>query len=294
MVLKNYEDLNATLKNADINVNSVFDIIKTVTPLMPKGKSDSKFKALIIGKNTNFIYNTHKFLSSYFKVTYSKELHLISRYKNSSLEGYTKHRYFLLSGKNYSKQELVPLLDIFNHFYSINVDFVLVHSPEDFYTGKVYINKGVVKDLKALNNLIAFLNTIPSLLSLKSPGYSAKGYKIKNGFINFLYYKNILYFKQIKVKGVNLDFKGKGYIDFNKKTMNLKIEAFMKLNIKNIPIIGKGLSYLLLGKDGSIDVKVVIKGSLDNPKVTQDLGTSIIKTPFELFKRVITLPFHLF
>ncbi|WP_457563830.1 YhdP family protein [Caminibacter pacificus] len=295
--IQNLNKLDATIKNADINVNMIIDIIHTVTPLTSKKKTqnkNSKFTAKVVGINTNFIYNKHKFLSEKFTVNYDKELNITSKYKQSSLIGYTKHKYFLLSGKNYSKKELVPLLDIFNHFYKINLDFVLVKSPEDFYTGKVYINKGVVKDLKALNNLIAFLNTIPSLLSLKSPGFSAEGYKIKKGYIDFLYYKNILYFKQIKIDGVNLDFTGKGYIDFNTMTMNLKIMAYMKLNIKNIPVIGKGLSYLLLGKDGSIDVKVVVSGKLDDPKVTQDLGTSIIKTPFELFKRVITLPFNLF
>ena len=296
--LPNYEKLDATIKNAEINVNMVIDIIHTVTPLIstskPKKKDSKPFTAKVIGTNTHFIYDKHKFLSDKFTITYDKELKIKSRYKKSRLEGYTKHKYFLLSGENYTKKELVPLLDFFNHFESINLDFVLVKSPEDFYSGKVYINSGIVKDLKALNNLIAFLNTIPSLLSLKSPGFSAKGYKIKKGYVDYLYYKNILYFKKIQIKGINLDFDGKGYIDFNTNTISLKLTSYMKMNVKNIPIIGKGLSYLLFGKDGSITVKVVVSGPLDDPKVTQDLGKSVIMSPFELFKRVITLPFNLF
>ena len=297
VLLKDYQKLDATINNAEINVNMVIDIIHTVTPLIPTSKKPKKtkpFVAKVIGNNTNFIYNKHKFLSEKFTITYNKELYLTSKYKNSKLEGYTKHKYFLLSGTNYTKTELVPLLDFFDHFLSVNLDFVLVKSPEDFYTGKVYINHGIVKDLKALNNIIAFLNTIPSLLSLKSPGFSAKGYKIRNGFVDYLYYKNILYFKKIKINGVNIDFDGKGYIDFNTNTISLKITSYLKLNIKKIPIIGKGLSYLLLGKDGSITVKIVVSGPLDDPKVSQDIGKSIILSPFELFKRVLTLPFHLF
>jgi len=293
--INNLEKLNAEIKNAEINVNMIFDIVNTITPLVSKKKkSTSKFLAKIIGLNTNFIYNKHKFLSEKFVVHYDKEINLTSTYKQSKLLGYTKHKYFLLSGENYTKKELVPLLDFFNHFESINLDFVLVKSPDDFYTGKVYINSGIVKDLKALNNIIAFLNTIPSLLSLKSPGFSAKGYKIKKGFINYLYYKNILYFKQIEIKGVNIDFDGKGYVDFSTQTIHLKITAHMKLNIKKIPIIGKGLSYLLFGKNRTLDVKIVVSGKLEDPKVSQDIGKSIIESPFLLFKRAITLPFNLF
>jgi len=130
--------------------------------------------------------------------------------------------------------------------------------------------------------------------SISSPGFSAKGYKIKKGYIDYLYYNDILYLKQIKIIGVNIDLIGKGYIDFNKKFINLKLKANLKIKIKKIPIIGKGLSYILFGKDGSINVKIIVKGDVDNPKVSQDIGKNILLTPFELFKRAITLPFNLF
>jgi len=169
----------------------------------------------------------------------------------------------------------------------------MVKSPDDFYTGKIYIKKGSVKDLKVLNNIVAFINTIPSILSFQTPGFSAKGYKIKKGFINFLFYQNILYFKQINIDGDNLAFKGKGYIDLNKQTIKLKIDSIIKLKLKNIPLIGKGLSYIIFGKDGYIHIKIIIKGNLDNPKIEKDLGVSIA-TPFNILKRILTIPFHLF
>jgi len=171
---------------------------------------------------------------------------------------------------------------------------VLVKSPDNFYTGKVYINSAVVKDLKTLNNIIAFINTIPSLLSFSSPGYSAKGYKIEKGFVSYLLYKNILYIKQAKIYGKNLDFFAKGYIDLNKNYIFMKIQANMKMKLKKIPVVGKGLSYLLFGKDGSIDIKIVVKGDMNNPEVKEDIGKDILLSPFKLFKRAITLPFNLF
>ena len=246
-------------------------------------------------KNVNFIYKKHKFLSSKASVIYkNNNINFQSFYKNSSINGYTKQKYILLEGKNFTNDELIPLLPSFNFLKKINFDFVLVKSPDNFYTGKIYINNGIVSHLAALNNIIAFINTIPSLLSFSSPGFSSKGFKIKNGFINYLLYKNVLYIKQANIEGNNLSFFVKGYINLNKQYIFLKITANMKMKIKKIPIIGKGLSYLLFGKDGSIDIHLLVKGDLNNPKVEKDIGKEILMTPFKLIKRAVTLPFNLF
>jgi hypothetical protein len=291
----NHEKIDINAHDIDLNAKTLIYTYDKLTKLFPKKEnSDSNLSLKIISKNTNFIYENHKFLSQKAKLTYNKNLNFISNYKTSSLKGYTKKGYFLMEGKNYQKEELVALLDFFKKFKKISLDFIFIKSPDDFYTGKVYINSGIVKELTVLNNIVAFLNTIPSLLSLSTPGFTAVGYKIKKGYIDYLYYKNILYLKNIKITGVNLDFIGKGYIDFNTNKINLKITAVMKMKLKKIPIIGKGLSYILFGKDGNIDVKIIVKGDLQNPKVEQDIGKSILLTPFELFKRAITLPFNLF
>jgi hypothetical protein len=295
--INNLTDFKAHINNADLSVSEMINIFDTIAPLTESNSTakENNITMIITSHNTNFIYKKHKFLSQNAKITYKHDnLHIFSKYKKSYLKGFTKEGYFLLSGHNYSKEELLPLLDIFKSFNNINLDFVLVKSPDNFYTGKIYINSGVISKLKALNNIVAFINTIPALLSLHSPGFSAKGYKIKSGFINFLYYKNVLYLKQIYINGVNLAFKGKGYIDFNKNEIHLKLTAIMKMKLKKIPIIGKGLSYILFGKDGNLDVKIIVSGDINNPKVTQDLGKSILLSPFELFKRALTLPFHLF
>ncbi|GAX87316.1 conserved hypothetical protein [Lebetimonas natsushimae] len=280
-----------SLKNIDIDL---FPLEKFYYKNL--NQKTTKNQNIIINlQNSNILYKTHKFLSQKAEIRdTNNSVSLESIYKNSKIKGYTKQNYFLLEGKHFSKEEFDAFLPKFNFFKEINLDFTLVKSPEDYYIGNVYINSATVSELKALNNTIAFLNTIPSFLSLSSPGFSAKGYKIKKGNIQYLLYKKILYIKKSQIIGQNIDFFSKGYIDFNKNYINLKTTAVLKLKIKKIPIIGKGLSYLFLGKDGNINVNIIIKGNLDNPKIQKDIGKAIIPNPFELFKRAITLPFNLF
>ena len=295
----NFNEIYSHLNNIDININSLIKIINSVKEIVNKIKSKENnqtdtLKVFISSNHTNFIYKNHKFLTNKADLVFNDEINFSATYKQSFLKGYTKNNYLLIEGKNYNKESLTPLLEFFNHFSYINLDFILVRSPESFYTGKIFIKKGAIKDLGTLNNIIAFINTIPALLTLHTPGFSSKGYKIKDGYINYLFYKNILYFKKITIKGINLDFSGKGYVDLNKNYIKMKLHTIIKIKLKKIPIIGKAISYLLFGKDGYLHLNIFVQGNLDNPKISKDLGGGIIESPLKLFKRIITLPFNIF
>ena len=294
--IKNLEKLNAFVKNKDIDIIGLVNIIKCVDKLVNEineSDTNANFKVAVNGIDTNFTYKVHKFITKKAMFEYNKEFKFSAKYGKSSLSGHTKNGYLLIEGKHYNTKTLIPLLDFFTHFSKIDLDFILIKSPENFYTGKIFINSAIVKDLKLLNNIIAFVNTVPALLTLHSPGYSSKGYKIKKGFISYILYNNVLYFKQIKINGINLDFNGKGYIDLNKDLIKLKLNVIVKLKLKKIPLVGKALSYLFFGKDGYLHINIIVSGVTDNPKIKQDFGFGI-ESPFILFKRALTLPFNIF
>ncbi len=292
--------IHTTIINSKIKMNlntldiNLYPLEKLLNDKNSKD-SDTSYTIDISTVNSNIIYKTHKFLSEHANLHYDpKKTTFNSVYKKSSVKGYTKNNYLLLEGKNFSNEEFKAFLPNFSFFSLIDTDFVLIKSPDDFYTGKIYINHAVIEKMKTLNNIIAFINTIPSILSFSSLNFSSKGFKIKKGYINYLLYKKILYIKDAKIIGRTMDLFAKGYVDFNKNYIFIKVQANIKMKIKDIPIVGKGVSYLLFGKDGSIDIKMVVKGNLSNPKVEKDLGKEILMTPFNLFKRAVTLPFNLF
>jgi hypothetical protein len=161
----------------------------------------------------------------------------------------------------------------------------------DVIQGFIEIKQGYIKELQAFNNIIAFINLIPSLVTFQPLGFSSKGYKIQNGYIEYIYYNNILYIKNGDIKGENLRFSLQGYIDFNKQIlkMNVNVNILVKL-IKDIPIV----NYILLGKNGSITLKLTLDGNVSNPIVHKNTALNIIKAPLGIIERVLITPLRPF
>ena len=295
--IKNLSTLKATIKNIDIDTVGLMNIVKSVKKIIKKINTNNakpvNFKAFVKGYDTNFTYKNHKFITQKATFEYNKEFKFNAIYGKSILNAYTKNGYLIIKGKNYNTKTLIPLLSFFKHFNSLDIDFTLIHAPENFYTGNINIHYGVVGELKALNNLIAFINTIPAILTLQKTGFSSKGYIINKGNVKFFIYNDILYFKTIKIQGSTMNFDGKGYINLKNNYCKIKINVIIKLDIKKIPLIGRPISYLLFGKNRYLNEKVVVEGNINNPTIKHDLGIGL-ETPFILFKRILTLPFNTF
>ena len=282
------KNISASIKNTDLNLTELSN-------LTSNSDTSNKKNIHLLTQNTNFLYKNYKLLSQKATLDIKKEITFKSSYKNSRIKAYTKQKYFLLEGNHFTKEELKALSGYsLKEIKKINIDFVTIKTPDDIIFGKIFINSGIIKQLKALNNIVAFINTIPALLSLNTPGFSAKGFKIKEGIISFILYKNRLYIKKAIIDGENLSFFTKGYIDLNTKKVYLKLTANLKMKLKKLPIVGKGASYLLFGKDGNIDIKIIVKGNIKDPKIKKDIGKDLLITPFNLIKRTLTLPFNLF
>ncbi len=162
------------------------------------------------------------------------------------------------------------------------------------YKGVFSFKDTTMKNLEAFNNLMAFINTIPSLLFLQGPGFSKNGYKIKNGKINFLITGNIVTLTKIDIKGYSADILGSGYINKKDGSLDLDLQISTLQNIdkiiKNIPIVG----YIVLGEDKRNSVTVKIRGNIKNPKIETYIIKDIFKLPFNMIERVFSLPFEIF
>lgn len=163
----------------------------------------------------------------------------------------------------------------------------------EYFDGQIDFKNTYVKDLKGINQLISFIDTVPSLLMFKSPTFNQKGLSLHDGKIIFNRKKDLLSVSAINLKGDSVDIYGLGSanlrlntVDFNLELKTLKSASEV---ISKVPI----LNYVILGKNQEISTNLKIDGSIDDPKFHTEILTDTLKTPFNLIKNIIQLPANL-
>jgi hypothetical protein len=163
----------------------------------------------------------------------------------------------------------------------------------EFY-GMLTLKDTTLKGYSLVNNIIAFVNTVPSLITLNNPGFDKEGVTIKNGVIEYYITPEKLFIKSIRLIGSNTDIFGFGEIDLANKTINLTLTLSTVKGLSNllskIPLVG----YVLLGEDQSIGTIIKVEGDLNDPIVSSSFGSDAILYPFSLIKRAIEWPLKLF
>ena len=69
--------------------------------------------------------------------------------------------------------------------------------------GEIIIEGGLMRDFKAYNNTLAFINTLPALATLHSPGFSEKGFLIKKGVAKYRKMGDRIIFDTIHIEGTS-------------------------------------------------------------------------------------------
>ena len=260
--------------------------------ILNKSKKES-IEFLIFGKNSDITINNHKILSNRFIFkNFKKRFEFESRYLKSIIKAYGNIDYFSISAKNLNDEIVKTFLNIYGVIGGVyNLE---AKGNLDNLRGRIKFYNATLKDLALINNIMAFLNTIPALVTFSDPGYSTKGLKIKKGEIKFRLKKDILYIDDLKFNGKSVNIEGVGIINLKENTikMRLKLQTLKKVTdiIKKIPIAG----YILLGKEGKISTVLKLEGDLIKPKISTKLPEETIKAPLNIIKRTLQLPFKLF
>jgi len=162
------------------------------------------------------------------------------------------------------------------------------------YKGYLEFSHVLVKDYFLLNNVLAFVNAIPALATLSSPGFDQDGYRIKEGIVHFDMHEDLLTIRQLRADGTTVNCEAEGWVNFNDKTLHMDAELITLKDYSNIiskiPLAG----YAILGKDGTLSTSLKIDGPLDNPTIQTDLAKDIIMTPVNVIRRTVEWPFQLF
>ncbi|MDR1613962.1 MAG: AsmA-like C-terminal domain-containing protein [Campylobacteraceae bacterium] len=279
------DDINLTLNSLDINIdlNKTEDIKTSSMSIAVTAKNGS---IIIIPSNITILADEYNFS---FK---EDNISLNLMYKNAFLNFTKDKEHFDLVAKD-MRSEFLNALANKEFFKKGNFDFYAKGESEDEFLGVLNLKETRLKDFLVLSNVIAFLNTIPSLATLSDPMYSTSGFPIKNGTVEFIKSKDYLFIQTLFLEGYSSDIEGSGYVDLKTNNVYLDLRIFIIKSLSNIINKIPVVNYIILGDDGTIKLQLSVRGTLNEPKIETNLANDTLMSPFNMIKRVFELPSYL-
>lgn len=284
--LRLHYDTNLSLHVKDLNISLPKD---NNTTFMPIALS-------ITGENASFEFeeSNKSILGEHFTLyLFEDDISLQIKRKKTDFTIDTNKSNLLLSANAMDETFTNALLG--SHYFN-NGDFSLQIEGESFKKNHAtfIMQKTFIKDLTFFNNLMATINTIPSLLVFNDPNFTKEGYFVKHGYIEFEQGGDKILIHELNLKGSSADIFGSGSVDLSTDTLQLELQIrtlqTFSAAIDFIPIVGG----VILGDDKKISTNVSVSGSLKDPKIETHLVTDSLMGPVNIIKRVIELPLDLF
>ncbi|HEJ83640.1 MAG TPA: hypothetical protein ENO25_03640 [Desulfobacteraceae bacterium] len=173
-------------------------------------------------------------------------------------------------------------------------DLSVEGKDEKNYEGFVEFSDVLIKDAKLLNNILSFINAIPALATLSSPGFDSDGYSVTQGIAHFARSNDLLTIQQFRTDGTTINTEAEGWVDLENDILKIDLKLISLKDysriISKIPWAG----YAILGEDGSLSTSLILSGSRHEPDITTNLPAEIVMMPINIVKRVIQWPFRLF
>jgi len=295
-----YNKVNSRVKITNLN----FDLEKYLNTQKKKEKKKETKKKdtvkevkslIILGKNSQLRYGDYSLVTDSYDVELKPngDIKAIGSSSGDIIKFSKKKDIFSMQALRIQDKALHPLIN-FKGLQNGRYTLKKSGNPEKTMNGEIIVEGGVMKDFKAYNNTLAFINTIPALASLHNPGYSVKGFTIEEGIAEYRMVKqDKIVFDSIYIKGTSATIAGTGEIDLQKKTINLNlaIQSARELGkfVGSLPLVG----YILMGEDKSMTFGLQITGMLDNPKVKTSAGADILSLPLKILKRALESPEHI-
>ena len=284
------KDIIISMKNSAINIPEVIRLADN-TNILDNNTSNNKTNLLLNANNIYFYLGSdRKILADNVQLQYHNKITTAQlKYKNATAGFKLKDNNFHLYGSKFNDKFMENIFSL-SKFKGGELEFSVKGTLDD-YAGAFYIKNTTVLEYKLLNNVLAFINTVPSLITFSLPGYNKNGLKVDTSYAKFHAKNGIFNISDFLVDSKEVDIIGKGVADIknDKIDLNLNLKTDLGSSISKIPIVG----YILLGKD-CVSTTLHVSGKLSNPDVKSMIAKDIIVAPFNIIKRTLLLPFELF
>jgi len=286
--LKIANPMKLSVHDTGIDLEETLAFIESITA--QKQEQNIALALFINAKNCYIkLDNERVVLSDSIKVQYFKDILTAQLlYKNGKAGFKLQNREFHLYGYGFNDTFMQNLFSI-SKFKGGNLDFSISGNLNK-YNGIFFVKNTRMLDYVILNNVLAFINTVPSLATFSLPGYDKNGLLVNNAYMRFEAQNKHYTVSDLYIGSKEITIVGKGDVDLNTNsidlTMNLKTD--LGSNLSKVPLVG----YILL--DGkSISTTLKVYGPLKDPKVETMLAQDIAVAPLNIIMRTLKLPYKL-
>lgn len=209
------------------------------------------------------------------------------------IRGIRTPKKMIIGGENLSAKfanQFLPFVDLKGGVFNVSL-----RGTFDDYEGYMEFKNVVIDDNEyvLLNNIMAFLDTIPALATFSSPGFNRHGYQVKEGLVLLKYHDQVLNILDFRANGTSIDSRSHGVIDLKNKTINMDMTLHTLKSFSNIIDKIPWAGYALLGENGTLNTTLKIRGNLEHPDITTNLSEEAVMAPINIIKRAIAWPFRL-
>ena len=282
------DNIALNIKNCGINIPEVLNLLRDINT--SSNKEDNK--RVLLDASNSYLYVGHdrKIISDRMSLQYqhgitTAQLEHKDGHAGFKLENKDIHLY----GENFNDEFMENLFSLAK-FKDGKLNFSMNGTIEN-YDGLFYITDTTIVDYKMLNNILAFINTVPALTTFSLPGYNKTGLKVKSAYMNFNAKNSVFTVSDFFLDSKEIDILGGGVADLNKDkidvTLNLKTD--LGSSVSKIPLVG----YILLGDDNTISTTMKITGKLTDPDVKSLIAKDIVVAPINIITRALLLPYDL-
>ena len=280
-------DITIKIENSGLNIDAIINATKQI------GQSNTKkrdFKLSINALNSYLSLGSNRYaISDTMHLQYYNDILTAQLlYKNGNAGFKLQNNSFHLYGKNFN-DEFMEKLFVLSQFKGGSLDFSMQGSLDD-YEGVFFIYDTTMVDYVILNNILAFINTVPSLVTFSLPGYNKNGLHVKNAYLKFHAKKGVFTISDIYLESKEIKILGKGNANINNNTIDvvLNLKTDLGSNLSKVPLVG----YIIF--DGkSLSTTLKIDGKLNDPTVQTTVAKDIIVAPVNIIKRTLTLPYKI-
>jgi len=287
------KDSRLTIKTEKIGIN-LFTVLDFIADHPSKGnnKKKSNFKVDIEATQSYLYINEYRrALADKLLLQYSDEhmnVQLLHGSNGGAFLEY-KDKEFFIYGDNFNDKFMDGLAE-FSDFKGGKFSFYIT-GDDDKIDAVVQIKDTIIKDYKSLNNIFAFMNTIPALVTFSVPHYNTNGMKVQEAYASLSIKNKMMDIKGFHVKAEEMAFNGKGSVNITEMTQDVEISLVTEAttNLSKIPILG----FILVGKeDNTATTTITMTGPLEDPVVKNTLAKDIGIGTFNIIKRTLTFPIH--